>query len=105
DAKPRTFAAIRRRWKNNDTVQIKLPLAFSTASIDDQHRDIVALMRGPVMLVALDPKLEVPQKILGSLDSLKPTGQAPGSYELPAPNTKLRFVPFYSVRDETYTTY
>ena len=105
DAKPRAFAAIRRRWENNDTVQVKLPMAFSTASIDDQHRDIVALMRGPVMLVALDPRLEVPQKMLSSLDSLKPTGQARGSFELPAPNAKLRFVPFYNVGDETYTTY
>ena len=105
EAKPRTFAAIRRRWENNDTVQIKLPMAFSTASIDDQHRDIVALMRGPVMLVALDPSVEVPQKVLGSLDSFKPTGQVPGSFELPAPNAKLRFVPFYTVGDETYTTY
>ena len=102
---PGTFAAIRRKWDNNDTVQVKFPLSFYTASIDEQHKETVALMRGPIMLVALEPGLQISQKAIASLDSLKPTAHAPASFELPPPSAKVRFVPFYAVADETYTTY
>jgi hypothetical protein len=86
-------------------VQVKLPLSFSTAPIDDQHQDTVALMRGPIMLVALEPGLQISQRAIASLDSLKPVTHAPGSFELPPPSARVRFVPFYAVGDETYTTY
>ncbi len=53
-AEPGTFCAIRRRWKNNDMLQVKFPLDLRTEAIDDQHPKTVAVMRGPVMLVAVD---------------------------------------------------
>lgn len=105
DPRPGTFAAIQRRWDNNDTVQVKLPLAFWTSSIDGQHKDTVALMRGPVMLVALDRGLRISQNVVSSLNSLQPTAHRTASFELPAPTAKVQFVPFYAVEDETYTTY
>ena len=49
------FAVIHRRWQNNDTIQITLPFTFHTEPIDAQHPDTVALLRGPLMLVALEP--------------------------------------------------
>jgi DUF1680 family protein len=105
DPKPGTFAAIQRKWENNDTVQVKLPLSFSMAPIDDQHQDTVALMRGPIVLVALEPGLQISPRAIASSDWLKPATHAPGSFELPAPSARVRFVPFYAVGDETYTTY
>jgi DUF1680 family protein len=76
-AVPGTFAAIRRRWSPNDTVEVKLPWRDRTQPVDDRHPDTVALMRGPLMMVSLDG----------------PPG-APTAWE-----------PFYSVRSQTYTTY
>ena len=105
DPKPGTFAAIQRKWDNNDTVQVKLPLSFSMAPIDDQHQDTVALMRGPIVLVALEPGLQISPRAIASSDWLKPATHAPGSFELPAPSARVRFVPFYAVGDEAYTTY
>jgi DUF1680 family protein len=97
-----TFAALRRVWHHNDTVQIDLPFSFRTAPVDDQHRNTVALMRGPLMLVALDPQPRLdansPQasrKIPGSVQTFEVT-------DLP---NKLRFVPFYEVGDQSYSTY
>ncbi len=104
-AAPGSYAAIRRRWQHNDTIQVTLPFTFRTEAIDAQHPDTVALMRGPLMLVALDPKLEIPKSALGGPAALKPTPFARQSFDLPANQRPVRFVPFYTVGEETYTTY
>jgi len=103
-AEPGTFAAIRRRWQTNDTLQVRLPFSFRLEPIDEQHPDTVALMWGPLMLVALDQPLELPEKSV-SPQGLKSTPYSPLTFEAPRPTGKLRFVPFYRVRDEVYTTY
>jgi DUF1680 family protein len=82
-AEPKTFATIRRRWNGNDTVEVKLPWRDRTEPVDDRHPDTVALMRGPLMMVAVDPPASTPEL------------QTPG----------LRFEPFYAVRGQSYTTY
>ena len=53
-AQPETFGAIRHGWKNNDVLQVALPMDLRTEAIDEQHPKTVAVMRGPVMLVAVD---------------------------------------------------
>jgi hypothetical protein len=64
-------------------VEVKLPFGDRTEAIDDRHPDTVALMRGPLMMAAVN---------------------APdGTPDIAAPG--LRFAPFYAVRGESYTTY
>jgi hypothetical protein len=64
-------------------VEVKLPFGDRTEAIDDRHPDTVALMRGPLMMVAVN---------------------APdGTPDIAAPG--LRFAPFYAVRGESYATY
>jgi DUF1680 family protein len=82
-AERKSFATVRRRWRRNDTLEVKLPFHDRTEAIDDRHKDTVALMRGPQMMVAVNAPDGMP--------------------DLAAPG--LRFVPFYAVRGETYTTY
>jgi DUF1680 family protein len=86
DATPGTFTNIRRKWKNHDTVEIRFPMRFRDQPIDDRHPKLVAVMRGPVMHVAVNPT---------RVDTLA----------LPELTRKLTFRPFYQVRDETYNTY
>ncbi len=105
-AEPRSFAAIRRRWQTNDTVQIRLPFSFWNQPIDEQHPNTVALMWGPLMLVALDPALELPRNSIStSPEKLKASAYSPLTFELSRAPEKLLFVPFYRVHDEVYTTY
>ena len=82
-AERKTFATVRRRWRWNDTLEVKLPFRDRTEAIDDRHTDTVALMRGPLMMVAVNAPDGMP--------------------DLAAPG--LRFAPFYAVRGESYTTY
>jgi DUF1680 family protein len=105
-AEPRTFAAIRRKWQNNDTVQVELPFSFRFEPVDEQHPDTVALMWGPLMLVALDSPIEISKAALaGAANSLKMSPYSPSQFELTRTSQKLRFKPFYQVQDELYTTY
>jgi uncharacterized protein len=103
-AEPRSFAALRRRWQNNDTIQLKLPFTFRTVPVDEQHPQRVALMRGPLMLVALTPDIELPTRAVAQ-GELKPAPYRTPSFELQRPQDRVRFVPFYAVKDEIYTTY
>ncbi len=107
EAWPGTFAAIKNenRWRSGDRIQIKLPFSFRTKRVDAQHPDLVGVMRGPLMLVALDPKLKLARQALRDPGAIKPAPRAPQSFELQAPSQELVFVPFYAVKDETYTTY
>jgi hypothetical protein len=61
-------------------------------------------MRGPVMLVALTPEIKLPQRGLAQ-GELKPTPYTTLSFELQTPQDRVRFVPFYTVKDEIYSTY
>ncbi len=106
DAQPGSFAAIRRRWQTNDAIEVQFPFTLRWEPIDEEHPKTVALMWGPLMLVALDSPLAVARKSV-SLPSgaLRPSTQSPTTFEIPRTAEKLRFVPFYKVQDETYTTY
>src|ERR1035441_8119464 len=65
------YAAIRRTWRSGDRIDLTLPQSFRTESIDDLHPETVALMRGPVQYVALNPTPELSQQRLALPSSLK----------------------------------
>jgi len=104
DAKPGRFAGLHRRWQTGDTVQVKLPFTKRREPIDDQHPETVALMHGPLMLVALEQALEIPRRALENGGELRSAPGTPRRFELPL-NKRVQFVPWYTVKDETYTTY
>jgi DUF1680 family protein len=95
---PKGFFAIKRTWHNNDRIELSLPQTFRTEAIDDLHPNIAALMRGPTMYVALNPKLGRARQKL-SPSALKQI--APQAY---IANDTV-FVPFNHVENEAYDTY
>ena len=97
------FAAVRRRWSAGDTVEVELPQSFRTEPIDDLHPDTVAVLRGPLLYVELDP-LPGASK-LGPLDGMRPIAGAAGLFNTRSTSGGRKFAPFYSVREESYTTY
>jgi hypothetical protein len=52
-ARPGEFAAIRREWKSGDRVEVELPLTMRLETIDARHSDTVALLYGPLVLMAV----------------------------------------------------
>jgi hypothetical protein len=82
-----------------------MPFSFRTEPIDDRNPDLVAVMRGPLMLVALDPQLTLDRNSLHSVSPQTERTLPPDSFEMNAAPGKLHFAPFYSVGDRTYSTY
>lgn len=87
---PGQFIEVRRNWRDGDVLQARIPLVTREEPVDAQHPNLVAVMRGPVMLVAaMDPQVKL---AMG----------APGEVRA-APAAAM--MPFYRVKDEVYTTY
>ncbi len=104
-AAPGSFAALRRRWKNGDVVQLRLPQSFRTEPIDDQHPDVAAVMRGPVMLVAIDPPDGLEKKSLSIGKGFTAVAQSSGIWARDEDGQQVVFLPFHQVQNERYTTY
>jgi DUF1680 family protein len=92
NGKPGAQPTINRTWRKGDTVELTLPFSFRTVPIDDRNPDVVAVMRGPVMLTAIDP----PDPLTATAAELARIDTIAG---------KVRMRPFYQVRRETYSTY
>ncbi len=60
------FAAIRRRGENHDSIQVGLPFSFRAEPVDEHHPETVALLWGPMMLVALSPPPKLPRRSLSA---------------------------------------
>ncbi|HVW84216.1 MAG TPA: beta-L-arabinofuranosidase domain-containing protein [Bryobacteraceae bacterium] len=104
-AERRTFARISRRWRDGDTVHLRLPLDFRVEPVDDKHPDRVALMRGPQMMVAVNPEPGLADSALTLPGKPEPLPHRASAFRFGAPERSLELMPFYAVRDETYTTY
>ena len=104
-ARKRTFAAVRRKWSRNDTIELALPLGFRTEAIDDKHPETAAVMYGPLMLVAATPPADLASQPLELPRGLKPLAYAPGIFEYALPQQTLQFRPYFSIHNERYDTY
>ena len=102
-ARPGTYVALRRTWRTGDRIELTLPQDFRTESIDDQHPNTVALMRGPVQYVALNPPPGLTNDRLPLPASLKPSGQQ--TFVENYQGTQLIFVPLHTIQNQTYTSY
>jgi hypothetical protein len=102
-ARPGTYAVLRRTWRAGDRIELTLPQEFRTESIDDQHPNTVALMRGPVQYVALNPPPGLTNDRLPLPASLKPC--APNTFVENYAGTQIVFVPLHTIQNATYTTY
>ncbi len=52
---PGTWAVLDRTWKNGDRIELSLDMPLQLVPIDPRHPNVVALVRGPVALFAIEP--------------------------------------------------
>jgi hypothetical protein len=105
ELEPGRFAAVKRTWKNDDRVELELPLPSRLEAIDSQHPNTVAAMRGPLVLFALKPEQTSPMPAFtkNALLNLQQVSQR--QWQAHARGATFRFVPFTEVGSEPYTTY
>src|SRR4051794_14200044 len=101
---PGTFAAIRNTWKDGDRVEIELPMPLHLDTVDANHPDLVALMHGPLVLMAVAESQPAFDK--ASLLQATPAKNATGDWAANAADgSRITMRPFMSIDKESYSTY
>jgi DUF1680 family protein len=95
------FAVVRRRWSGSDTLTLELPMEFRTEPIDALHRGTVAMLRGPLVYVAMNPGEEWSR--LPELETMRAGRGSAAAFS--AGEREQTYMPFYFVRDQSYTMY
>jgi uncharacterized protein len=102
---PGQFAAIQREWKDGDRVELELPLSMRIEAIDSNHADTVALLSGPIALMAVKDRQDspVPQVTREQLLSAKRLSER--QWQVNSANGPIKMLPFTSVGMLPYTLY
>lgn len=104
-ATPGQFAAIRRTWKSGDRVELELPLKMRLEPIDAQHADTVALLRGPLVLMAVKEKEGAPLPKVTRARLLAATRVSERQWQVTTANGPVAMLPFTWLGTRPYTTY
>ena len=102
---PGQFAAIKREWKTGDRVELEFPLKMRLEAIDARHTDTVALLRGPLVLMAVKHQQEGPVPKATREQLLTARRVSERQWELNSANGPVTMLPFISLGDRPYTTY
>ena len=104
-ASPGQFAAIRRTWKSGDRVELELPLKMRLEPIDAQHTDTVALLRGPLVLMAVKEKEGVPLPQVTRAGLLGAKRLSERQWQVTTADGPVALLPFTWLGSRPYTTY
>ena len=98
---PGKFWSIRRTWKSGDRIELHLPTKNRLEAINEMHPDTVALLNGPLVLFGVDGK----DKIVTRTQLLAAQQVKSGEWRTVADSGPMTLRPFFSIGDESYSTY
>ena len=96
------FVRLQRRWLNGDRIELEFGLPVRLEPIDPDHPNAVAMVRGPLVMFAVDgtPASVSRQQLLAA--ERLPDAAA---WRVMTSSGALLFRPFSSINDEPYRTY
>ncbi len=100
---PASFFKIGRSWKGGDVVELELDQRVTTRPVDRQTPDQVAVVRGPLVLFAIED--QQPTLNRTKVGRIKPDTDANSLWSLETADAKHQVRPFYEIGDEIYQTY
>jgi DUF1680 family protein len=100
---PGAFAAVTRRWRQGDRVDLELPRRLRLEPVDAQHPDTVALLCGPLVLFALSGGAAMSQPRRGELLAARQTGRR--RWEASVSGASVTLLPYVAIDEEPYTTF
>lgn len=104
NVQPGTFAAVRNTWKDGDRIELELPMPLRLEQVDANHPNIVALMQGPLVLMAITESQ--PTFDRNALLQAKPVNNATGDWTASsADGSRITMRPFMTIDKESYSTY
>ncbi|MGH9599176.1 MAG: beta-L-arabinofuranosidase domain-containing protein, partial [Terracidiphilus sp.] len=103
---PGSFVEVRREWKTGDRIELDLPFTSRLEPIDGENPDTVALVAGPLALMAIESGgLEPGPVTRAALLGARQTGPRAHEWTAGAGAGVLRLKPFLDIQEERYTTY
>src|SRR5438874_3833782 len=100
---PGKFLPVQRTWKDGDQIELELEMPLRLEAIDDQNRDNVALMRGPLALFAVGA---IPRQITRKqLLAATQVARASDDWKVETDEGGLTLRPFASIMSEEYRLY
>ena len=101
---PGSFAVLRKTWKDGDRIQLELPMPLRLEAVDANHPNLVALLRGPLVLMSVAETQ--PGFDAQSLLRAKPMNNAAGDWTATSEDGgQITMRPFMSIDKESYSTY
>lgn len=104
-AAPGQFAAIKRDWSTGDRVELELPLKMRLEPIDARHNNTVALLRGPLVLMAVKRQQDDQLPKLARKQLLLARRMSERQWEVNSGGQRITMLPFTSLGDRPYSTY
>jgi uncharacterized protein len=99
------FASIRREWKTGDRIELELPLKVRLEPINTRHPNTVALLRGPLVLMAVKPEQNDPAPKLTREQLLAARRISEHEWQATSAAGPLTLLPFTALGERPYTTY
>lgn len=100
---PGSFAAVARRWRDGDRVELELPRRLQLQSIDRQHPETVALSCGPLVLFAISTGAERPRPQRAELLAARQVAQR--RWETSVAGTAVTLLPYVAIDQQEYSTF
>jgi len=101
---PGSFASIRNTWKDGDLVELELPMPLRLEAVDANHPEMVALVQGPLVLLAVAESQ--PSFDRKTLLQAKATKNASGDWLASSSDgSTVSMRPFMNIDKESYSTY
>jgi uncharacterized protein len=101
-----SFAEVRREWKTGDRIELELPFTTRLEAVDAQHPEVVAVVKGPLVLMALrDGDAVLGPVTRAKLLSARQGGPHGHEWIAGSGAETLRMKAFLDIQDEPYTTY
>jgi len=104
DIQTGTFSAVKRSWKDGDRIEIELPMPLRLEPVDVNHPSLVALMRGPLVLMAVteaQPTFDE-KSLLRAKEVKNDAGDWVANTQ---DGRRVTMRPFMSIDKESYSTY
>jgi DUF1680 family protein len=102
---PGRFATARRLWRSGDMIELLLPLPMRLEPIDPRHPDVAALVRGPLVLMAVKPEIDAPIPVLSRAAALSAGRSSSTEWQADAAGGPIILAPFTALGARPYTAY
>jgi DUF1680 family protein len=100
---PGKFLAIQRSWKDGDRIELEFDMPLRLEAIDEQNKDNVALVRGPLALFAVG---NIPRRITRpQLLAARAAASSSDDWKVDTDKGAMTLRPFAAIMSEQYRLY